>query len=366
MAVWLVAAVMLLNGSFFEKLFVCLLYDIYFDALVLVLYSFFAKWMEYDANGYMVFGFARVAMVLSAKLLDIVFFELLIRFKQKDHWLVTKSVYIGLNAMVLATSIAERFLISIYYNATYNSIMKRDAMIVTIALVVIDIIVYIMCINLTRSNIDLIKERMKNAAYENKLQDIKATRELHEKTIKIRHDMKNELLKIKIKLEEEKIEEAKDYLEKILNVKLSKEHKIYTDNVLVDAIINKCIENCKNSGIEIKINVNGSIGNIDEMELAILLSNLLDNAVEAAVKTNDKWIEFTMCRNKDYLCIYIKNSYSGNVKKGDSGLLTTKQDKENHGYGLSNVRDIVKKHSGNYHYEMGETCFETKINLLTF
>jgi sensor histidine kinase YesM len=364
LAVLLVLSVILLNGGFFEKLFVCLIYDTYSDAIILILYSFFTKWIALDTGGNMHFGFVRIAMVLSAKFLDVIFFELLIRYKRKGGWIIDDSLYIGLSTIVLATSIAENFLVGIYYNALYNNLMKRDTMIVTVALVVIDVIAYIMCVKLSRSKMALIKEQMKTAAFESKMQDIKAAKELHEKTVKIRHDMKNELLNVKIKIEQGKFEEAKDYLEQILNVKLSKEHKIYTDNILVDTVVNKCIENCRSNGIDFKINIKSGIGNINEMELAILLSNLLDNAVEAAEKASEKWIEFSMYRNKDYLCINIKNSYVGNIIEKSSGLLTTKPDKENHGYGLSNVKDIVKKYNGNYNYDMGGKCFETVVNLL--
>ncbi len=360
---WIIVSIILLKGKVLEKIFVRGLYDVYFNLIVLVFYSFFDKWITYGQNGYMVFGFARVIMVLVAKAMDVIFYEFLIRYREKENVLIDNTLYAGLISMVYATSVAEKFLLSIYYNSSYDNRMHQDAMLVTIALVAIDMIVYIMCVNLSKSNIELVKERMKNAAYESRMNNVQAAKELHEKTLKIKHDMKNELLNIKMKIKEAKFEEADEYIEKTLNVKLASAHIIFTENMLVDAVINKCIEKCKEKNISIKTVIESSIGNIAEMDMAILLSNLLDNAIEAAEKTDEKKIEFNMHNDKDYLCVLINNSHNGSIVESEVGMSTTKSDKLFHGYGLSNVKDIVKKYNGNYYTDAQKSIFVTSIGL---
>ncbi|MCM1044130.1 MAG: GHKL domain-containing protein [Candidatus Gastranaerophilales bacterium] len=361
--VCIAAIICLLKGSVGEKLFLHGLRNIFVKTTILLLYNFFHEWMVYDADGYMVFGAARVVMVLFVKTSEWIFYELLIRSKKREKVSVDNKLFLGLDAMVWTTEIAGEFLLDIYYAAAYGDYIQSEVLVVTVASLISNIVVYVMCVKLVNNNADLVKEKLKNAAYESRMKDVNAAIDLHRQTMKIRHDMKNELLKVRIRLEEQKVDEAGAYLEEILNVKLAETQIVFTENMLVDTVINTCMETAKNKGIAVDAKVQGRIGKIEEMDMAILLSNLLDNAIEAAEKTQEKRIEIRMENRKEYLCIMISNSYNGEIRKDESKLATTKRDKEFHGYGLSNVKDIVQKYNGNYQCEMQEKEFVTSVNL---
>lgn len=348
-----------------EKLFLIEISSVFTSTMILVLYSFFHRWMIYDADGYMVFGTTRVVMVLFVKGSEFLFYELLIWIKKREKFPIDNRLLVGLNAMVWTTGIAEEFLVDMYYNAAYGDRMQREVAIVTVAMLIANIVVYILCVSLINSNADLIKEKLKNAAYESRMKDVNAAIDLHRQTMKIRHDMKNELLKVRMKLEEQKADEAGTYLEEILKVKLAENHIVLTENMLVDAVINTCMETARNKGISIDVRIKAGIGNIEEMDMAILLSNLLDNAIEAAEKTEEKQIETRMVNRKDYLCIAIRNSYNGEIVRDQSELITTKEENAFHGYGLSNVKDIVQKYNGSYQCDMQDKEFVTYISLCT-
>lgn len=360
---WFAVTVCLFRGKVLEKLFLIGMRTVFITTIILVLYSFFHRWMVYDADGYMVFNTARVIMVLFVKCSELLFYELLIRIKRSEKLPIAGRLYVGLNAMVWTASIAARFLIELYYDAAYGDNMQRKVIIVTAAMLVADVVVYAMCVSLMNGSAELVKEKMKSAAYENRMKEVNAAIELHRQTMKIRHDMKNELLKVRIKLEERKINEAEEYLEEILNVRLAETHIVFTENVLVDAVINRCLEMCRDKGIFMETAIRGGTGSIGEMDLAILLSNLLDNAMEAAEKTEEKRIEIRMDNRKEYLCIAVTNSFPGEIVKSGSELTTTKQERELHGYGLSNVKDIVQKYSGSYQCDIRKEEFVTYINL---
>lgn len=89
----------------------------------------------------------------------------------------------------------------------------------------------------------------------------------------------------------------------------------------------------------------------EELELSIydmniILTNLLDNSMEAVKSVEDKRIGIYIVYNKNRLQIKIDNLFEGERIKEKGHYVTTKADREGHGYGLKNVAKIVKKYDG--------------------
>lgn len=95
----------------------------------------------------------------------------------------------------------------------------------------------------------------------------------------------------------------------------------------------------------------GDITGIDDMDLYILLENLCDNAIEAAAQSNNPTIKLQISEDNGNLCIYIGNTTSDNVLKNNPHMNTTKKDKNMHGFGIMNIRDIIDKYNGTINYE---------------
>ena len=86
---------------------------------------------------------------------------------------------------------------------------------------------------------------------------------------------------------------------------------------------------------------------LDDQDVVILLSNLLDNAIEATAKeTAHKVIKIKLLNKNDTVIISISNRISKPVKIVNGMIQTSKSDKENHGIGLNNIMTIVKKYDG--------------------
>lgn len=360
---WFLVTVLLLKGRILEKIYLIGLNLVFSDLISIMLFSVFDKWIVYDADGYMEFGPTRIILVVIAKLTEFLLLEIILYFRIREKELVSNSLYIGLDGVVLTTLLASEMLTNIIYQGAYNEYLGNEAKLVVLALGGIDIAVYILCMRLINSNTELLKERMKNFAFESKMKDIRSAEIMHNQIMKIRHDMKNELLNIRLKINEGKIEAAEKYLEEVLNIKLAKRDIVFTKNILVDTVINRCVETCMEKGISIEPKVECIIEGVEEMDMAILLSNLLDNAVEAAVQSEEKAVSLRISRNKNYLNIFIKNSCKERPVKEKAGARTTKEDKLLHGYGRLNVWDIVTKYNGEYEENFTEKEYETFIVL---
>ncbi len=86
---------------------------------------------------------------------------------------------------------------------------------------------------------------------------------------------------------------------------------------------------------------------IEDKDLVIILTNLLDNAIESSMKSEKKSIEFSLYTlNGSYVVLKVINSCDEAplVRKGQ--LITQKDNQEIHGYGVKNIQRVVKRYNG--------------------
>lgn len=158
--------------------------------------------------------------------------------------------------------------------------------------------------------------------------------EVYTNNAKLYHDLNNHLNVLYQLIDEEKMTDAKAYIREISKPILSLSKTVWTGVDVVDVVINSKLKKMNELGIIADINVEfPSISNILPNDLCAILSNLLDNAIEAVEKIeNNKHITLTIRRVNFFLFIRIKNPCA-TTKKFDSLLSTTKQNKFLHGWG---------------------------------
>jgi len=105
-----------------------------------------------------------------------------------------------------------------------------------------------------------------------------------------------------------------------------------------------------NINFEYKIN-NVENLNIDDVDLSSVFSNILNNAIEACERMpiNNRKILLIVNSRSNVLAIEISNTYSGIVRKDGSRFKTIKGNDRDHGLGMNNLKEIVKKYNGVIH-----------------
>ena len=98
-------------------------------------------------------------------------------------------------------------------------------------------------------------------------------------------------------------------------------------------------------------------------DLTSMLSNLLDNAVEAAKDSDGAFIRFTTRKEKNFVILSVVNSTSAAPKSQGEKLITTKKDKAIHGYGLKSIEKSAKKYAGicDWNYNESDKTFHFNI-----
>ena len=189
--------------------------------------------------------------------------------------------------------------------------------------------------------------------------------ESQENLRKSRHDSKNKLLVLQTMLINGESAKAIEYLERMSNELRIKEEIISTGNMAIDAIINYKLQKALEHHIHLNLDVSIPVElKIDSMDLAILLGNLLDNALLATQMLEEKReITIVMNYDKNLLYIHMMNSYLGKVKCLNGRYFTTKKDKQNHGIGLLSVAEIVERYHGLLEINHENQIFQVDVAL---
>ena len=91
---------------------------------------------------------------------------------------------------------------------------------------------------------------------------------------------------------------------------------------------------------------------VKDEDLCILLTNLLENAVEACrnmAPESERSISLRISANEEHMMIDCENSTNKEVKiLPDGAVPSSKSDPDNHGYGISSVRRTVEKYCGEF------------------
>ncbi len=161
-----------------------------------------------------------------------------------------------------------------------------------------------------------------------------------------KHDFKNHLALIQTYLTENKTEELKQYIAEITEETGPFMHLYYTGHSVIDAILSNKLFIASSMGIRIKSNVVlPEKLNITDSQLCSILSNLLDNAIEAQKDVSDPFIHISIQQERGMLYIKIENSSKGYYRYKNNQLVSVK-DSSDHGIGLQQVRRIVENLHG--------------------
>ncbi len=187
---------------------------------------------------------------------------------------------------------------------------------------------------------------------------------------KIRHDTKKHLQNAKTLLTQGQYGAAEKLVDDMIgqtdNIHL--EFNAVTGNDIIDAVIALKSAICKNRGIDFKLTYETLPHlNISEIDLSSLISNILDNAVTAAEKTDAPQVILKIFVRGEYLNIVSENTYSNIIRKCDEGklttFLTTKCNSDEHGFGTQIIAEIAQKYDGVCVYEYENGLFKMNVML---
>lgn len=180
---------------------------------------------------------------------------------------------------------------------------------------------------------------------------------------RFRHDYQNHMQSVLSLIKMGEYREAEDYILSLQSAKQKTEPLFTTGNRLADAILT---DKSEMLGENITIDYQGVIpASINNMDLCVILSNSLDNAIEACRECGFPCvISVTASTMHGYFVITVKNPTVNKNTFYDIPL-TTKEDKNSHGIGLLNIKDTAERNEGKLSVKCENQIFEMSVTFKT-
>lgn len=199
---------------------------------------------------------------------------------------------------------------------------------------------------------------LQNVQYDNLQQRIDEARQA-------KHDVRHHALLSLEYLRNGKLEELEAYLEQYTNSLPSLQAIVYCQNYETNTLLNYYVPLAQQHGIEVDVMVQfpQHIA-LTETTLAVLLSNLLENAVDACkeVTEGEKKITIRGKVSDGFVFFDISNNYAGTLNKTKAGGYQTTK-KGGSGLGLQSVAHLVKLHDGVFEASGKDNVFRVSFML---
>lgn len=240
-----------------------------------------------------------------------------------------------------------------------------------IMIILICIIVFIFaCYFFLVRNIKVNEENIDLTNKFNRLENIQELVAVNENNLrqlyKVKHEIKNRFSIMQDMLKNKEYKELEDYFKELNGETVVPLICVSTGNESFDRVLNLEISKAaaKNIQVASKLVVPPSLPFLD-IDLSGLITNLMDNAIEACDKIEDapRLIDVSAQVVHSYLILKISNSLSEENAKTALLLKTDKADRQFHGFGTEIIDDIVKKYDGHILRNLKDGMFVVDVML---
>lgn len=213
--------------------------------------------------------------------------------------------------------------------------------------------------NETQKQVCIQRERdMLETQFRQAQTEFASLRQMQQNAAAYRHDMRHHFALLQGLASKEQIEEIKEYLRTAQSDLDAITPIRFCENETVNLILSAFAVKAKQSGILLTIDAKqlNSL-NFSDTELCSLLSNALENAIQASENISDskeRYIKLRVYSKNNKLCIDIRNSYQ-TEPIFHQGFPVSKE--QGHGFGTKSMAHIVEKHGGVFQFSVKDGWF---------
>ncbi len=215
-----------------------------------------------------------------------------------------------------------------------------------------NVVVFYLINNVADRKVQLYEDRIFRLKVKSQAEMYRSISENFDNQKKRTHEYKNQISCIEALLKRNQISKLEEYVKGIYS-KLDKEvDAIDTNNVIVNAILNIKYQEAEEQGIVFVLRINDLSGlKIEDEDIVTILSNLLNNAIEACKKcdVSRRVLKLKFVIENGMIKIGIRNTFAQPVLYENGEIKSTKlAQTEKHGVGIKNIIGVIKKYDGSY------------------
>ena len=290
-------------------------------------------------------------------------FANMIRVKYKNQKLFLKTSFWVLLVIVFASSLTTNFVIFKLMYVIADSFLRNLALGCCIAIVTSAFVSMYLYEHISKQSELLNREQQYKQQIRSQTKHLDDILVMQNQIKGFRHDIKNHWVALRGYFQRNDYEGGIHYIDE-MGAKLTSGETIDTGNIALDAIIStkKALAEEKNIEFESTVQIPEKMP-IDATDICIIFGNALDNAIEACerIKNDKKHIKLSVIFEEDAILCKVSNTISKGKKLT---MKTTKTDKENHGFGLDNIKQALSKY--NHVMKIDQTEKEFILSFIIF
>ena len=268
-------------------------------------------------------------------------------------------VVLGLASMPLCALIAVVLLtFQKYESAAVNTLALNQGLLV-LPFVLVTSLVLLVAILILADH-----ERLERASQLAGLREVyyQGLQQQERQVRQLRHDMRNHLTVVQGLLERGDTQGAVGYLEQMAGSQALQGVRRFCENESANVVLSAKAEAMEQAGItaDFAVSLPKDLP-VADTDLAALLGNALDNAIEGVQNAAVKKITLRCRVDKGLLMLRLENPVGGEV---NPDLSTTKADKFSHGFGIPGMREIAERYHGTLDADVKDGCFILFICLM--
>lgn len=361
--------IIIFEGNPFSKIFTCLVMVGFIGISELISVALIIVITKIDISEINNNGTGRYLAVFLSQILIFFIYTIMKKRANKDKMNLNNNIYyIMIGSILFLTVAVVLSVIWIYGNLPDISDEIKDMM------VLLTLCVSLLSLISIAMSTKIINDMEEKHKLDLELQHIKFEQEyfsdvnsaLDDLRI-LKHDMRGELAIIHGYNEMNQRDKIRNHIEKKLSeMDVQLIPKMDNDNIIT-SFLNFKLKEAKINDISFEIKsglTEENKINIDKEDICRILNNVINNAIEACNKCEEKYIKLSLDMIDKCLIIKSENPYKGEIKKVGHHILTIKKDKTNHGYGLKSIKGIVEKYGGNVNINYDNNVFNIEVHML--
>ncbi len=321
---------------------------------------------------------AVICVLFYAFLLSIYLFLISRKFVNKDYLLqVQENIFLVLPCVAaLCISVTIKMMITSVENGMtviiYDTVPATRFWIPVICVLLLSAIVA--SVILFQKLVQYNEETGKRAILENQVRqmqkEIVEIQDIYTDMRGLRHDMRSHIANISLLVKNvagSVNEELESYIGKMEKTVSKLDFTYQTGNPITDIIIHQKGQEAEKKQIQFKVDFAYPPNLlIDIYDIAVILNNALENAIEACRKAEgNKQIKLHSYVKGSLFFIEVENDFSEDIIiEKESGLpVSSKESGKLHGIGISNIQRCAKKYKGDIDIEISDTDGRKKFSL---
>ena len=252
----------------------------------------------------------------------------------------------------------------VFRGLMYGSVDRLTAVFVCAVVLALNLCVFYLYHILSQNYVQLREQdiyKQQTIAYQNQFEVMK---ESQSRIRALRHDMKNHMLALEGLAKSAKQDKVIEYLMSIQEFMENPSEHIYTGNEALDSLLNYKLQRAKEELKKVETDiVLPEKMNLHSFDFNVIVGNLLDNAIAASIRTDERFLKLCIRMENGILFLYMANSCMG-IPEGVCEIRRlSEKSLAGHGIGLTNVQRIVEKYHGDMEMHCKDNHMETEIML---